>query len=1471
MRTIREVAGQRLAKDYTPASQMSLGPPDDGHGETEDTEPDSGTDDVSNGSADGADSAVVTDEGDNGDNGEDGDNDGDGDNGEDGDNDGDGGNDDDNDDEVDVLEEDTQPEVDVHEKPAQDRREQPDLSIIEPATPLPCSEPDSSRIKTLFDLLRVSIPVAPRAYSDDALMSTKQVSKTEFKLPEEKRLQKVVFVPTLVTQLYGQASEKLQKIRIDWGNPIVERAVGRLHPFETKSALPNTIYSEKDAEDRAHAILFRPAMRAIHAVERQCLGDDQDLGYPFISSCPHRNVIPDGMIVRAEKDSKAYTVATIEVKAPTVMQNKAGEDKFLDLQGIDSKDPMGRAMKFNWPDKTPDNDDQTRLLMQVWTQLVEIKTRLGMLTTSESSVFLARGEGVDSDTLFISPIYEPTHCPLLATYSWFALAAGQLDMKGFQLPKANVTWWDKAVHQCEASGVVPASKPGYVEHLTSRQRTNRAADAVFCGFGGSKAKYKKHLTRREKDILGLEWLAPALPSAARHVPAITVRRRGYRSAVDATLSRILGMSAVFPGLSRTARMVALGTDSAQNNAHKLLDQAVTVARMVRSAIDLGLLPIACRFVSTDQWLVTHVSTSWSISQVKQCLLDHFLPPDVRPPSALRKPKRRALSPITFSLDRRTDYEPSTTDPEADVTALEDLDDTTGYRQFKYAPPPAPSESTPELSRLDAHSPNRYTLLAFSTGQILEDHFSLAWYTFHPHELLELHPRPHAVATLIILPRGTLGAYIRPYFEARVWALRLVDAGAGDVVQLDMPRRGKSRAKWREREYAEDEERRDRERRLKKMEWRERWVVIHQGVFKLCKDRNDVSPAHAAPLSALLALHGAEQLHPNCPSSPALHVPSSPVGTPLSSPILAPNPRPSYAPSITASATVHEIPMYGRTSDRVICAKFRAGPHPPPHSPVVGGMSGVPEERRPSDAGIAAGWWRRGSKDHTAHDATAPRRDSKGGSEGEDADSDDAVWIVLDMRDEGAFTNILRVLHRHAPASCVSSFAPHLSASTSKPEPGYSFPPPASSRPTSPLRTPSPLSPMQESDVSHTPRARRMADVSLQGLPYPEWRLAVVRRARRAGLGAVGRAMELVMFGEDEAVNDAPAKPTVPAPPADPGGDVQVWPAVQRPARVFGEDVLDDTSDTDTDSTDSSTSTRSSECEWEGWTADLARQRAVHVHAEETRQRQLERGRRTPAEDTVLWAPGWGGSWGGSGAEGAPEYDGSPQLTRRAEELMVPRTLMSYSSVDSPLWRTLRGSPSRERPPMPPVSMPVPLPAYARPRSLVAGDGEGEDVASYLALARREGAMSPPRALYSPRSFERGNGILMPIPVSMAMSTFRTSTVSVGTAGGERGARPRVPSLQWPTSPRSPVRGWGRREHDRDKGKGKEKEKGGDVQGEGSRTLGQNLLRPARLKLSLGLSQPPASAPSAPDHLSPPPSAMTVASLDSMKFVAPPDD
>ena len=45
-----------------------------------------------------------------------------------------------------------------------------------------------------------------------------------------------------------------------------------------------------------------------------------------------------------------------------------------------------------------------------------------------------------------------------------------------------------------------------------------------------------------------------------------------------------------------------------------------------------------------------------------------------------------------------------------------------------------------------------------------------------------------------------------------------------------------------------------------------------------------------------------------------------------------------------------------------------------------------------------------------------------------------------------------------------------------------------------------------------------------GASYPDWRLNATKRARRAGLGDVGRAMEWAMFGSEEGTTDRKREP-----------------------------------------------------------------------------------------------------------------------------------------------------------------------------------------------------------------------------------------------------------------------------------------------------------------------------------------------------------
>ncbi|KAK7472061.1 hypothetical protein VKT23_000174 [Stygiomarasmius scandens] len=69
----------------------------------------------------------------------------------------------------------------------------------------------------------------------------------------------------------------------------------------------------------------------------------------------------------------------------------------------------------------------------------------------------------------------------------------------------------------------------------------------------------------------------------------------------------------------------------------------------------------------------------------------------------------------------------------------------------------------------AYHPMLVTVIRFSTGQILEDHFALGWYELKPYELLEIHRK----GVILSLPRTLTLEYISPYWEGSVRALRVV--------------------------------------------------------------------------------------------------------------------------------------------------------------------------------------------------------------------------------------------------------------------------------------------------------------------------------------------------------------------------------------------------------------------------------------------------------------------------------------------------------------------------------------------------------------------------------------------------------------------------------------------------------------------------------------------------------------------------
>ncbi len=165
---------------------------------------------------------------------------------------------------------------------------------------------------------------------------------------------------------------------------------------------------------------------------------------------------------------------------------------------------------------------------------------------------------------------------------------------------------------------------------------------------------------------------------------------------------------------------------------------------------------------------------------------------------------------------------------------------TDVHRYKYNARPSTSSASDSVLRLlpeGGPDPQAYVLLTFSTTQILEDRFSLAWYGVQPNELLELHP---SSVSFVSLQRCSLDAYIAPYFAARVWALRVVGNRFETTPSFMRSRTGEDENVPESKTGSS----RDKGKRKVTVEWKERWAIIHQGVLSLCKERHvSLSPTH----------------------------------------------------------------------------------------------------------------------------------------------------------------------------------------------------------------------------------------------------------------------------------------------------------------------------------------------------------------------------------------------------------------------------------------------------------------------------------------------------------------------------------------------------------------------------------------------------------------------------------------------------
>ncbi|KAG1747141.1 uncharacterized protein EDB91DRAFT_71315 [Suillus paluster] len=556
-----------------------------------------------------------------------------------------------------------------------------------------------------------------------------------------------------------------------------------------------------------------------------------------------------------------------------------------------------------------------------------------------------------------------------------------------------------------------------------------------------------------------------------------------------------------------------------------------------------LLAVACRFVPYDQWFITHLDDNQKVKQVKHWILSKCN--IIQTPHL---PAQRPVSPITFASSIRTRTSVDSTDDgyNEDDEYEEDSDDPdVSYRhpelrrQTIYSRRPGklfgiPVPSSQTIQPGSSPIVDQYTLISFSTGTILEDDYALSWYNLRPGELLEM----HRSGKVVQLPREVMTEYVQPYFECKVRALRAVWSPKAGRFESPVAKRNSLSAKSKDKMSIPTPLQPEKKRKKAKVEWKDRWIVINQGTLSLCKDSSVGTPLHHFPLSALRALRGAESLASAC--------------------------------SIIAE-------------QRVVCLKFRSKEPVSASSPPMSLPSSPIAEDWKTDVQIEARdiaplpekttLTPKEPPDIRDHHRNSPSSDYSP----EDICRGEGEWLVLDLLDDHAFSNILRILHRYTSHPISSSFLPTSSIITVA---NYwnNVPSPA-------------LTPF----IYSSP---------YDSLPYPEWRTKTVATARKAGMGDVGKPLALVLWSEstrrDPSLHDIHNQRFV----FSQGISSKSYTSSYAPysSSVAGE--------TDGES----------EMEWEGWMRDLERQGRVKQYHPQTTMHSPSNSEHQPPSPLPLSSP-----------------------------------------------------------------------------------------------------------------------------------------------------------------------------------------------------------------------------------------------------------
>ncbi|KAJ3547335.1 hypothetical protein NM688_g5414 [Phlebia brevispora] len=316
---------------------------------------------------------------------------------------------------------------------------------------------------TVWELLHVVLPDAPPYYREPdgpdkpplVLKSTKALREAVLRTPSDRRLRKIVYANDMLEPVLIALQPILSRFVIDWSNKKHRAWVWAVHPYYTRQHLPKKIHSEKDIEAWIYGILLRPSVVVGLTIEAGSIPGNQHVEFPFLSSAVQKSqagdIIPDIILVASGEHPNEEIVLRTEAKSRNVIyqwQGGSNEHLFSDLQREAADYPVGHAIKFEWPGTLRKQTTLTKVLVQIWEQIMEDRKEevYNILSCYDVGTFAARR----GDTLYLSRNCGVRDKLLLMTCCMVAHSLGVITSK-LDLPEPDTSKWSKNIRDDKVS------------------------------------------------------------------------------------------------------------------------------------------------------------------------------------------------------------------------------------------------------------------------------------------------------------------------------------------------------------------------------------------------------------------------------------------------------------------------------------------------------------------------------------------------------------------------------------------------------------------------------------------------------------------------------------------------------------------------------------------------------------------------------------------------------------------------------------------------------------------------------------------------------------------------------------------------------------------------------------------------------------------------------------------------------------